>query len=660
LNEKFKIKEEKMDKLKYIKLEQQDGSYSTPIPLSVDAEHIDMEDGETLVNKLNKKPYYYNTVADMKADIKLKAGDMAITLGYYSKNDDGGAEYIIRTKTQSDIDDGGSIHVIMSSLVAELIIKNEINIKQFGAKGDDFTDDTISIQNAINLSSKNKIKLVIPFGIFRVESLNLKSNTKIIGLSKTNSVIRRISTFNTDNYGNNYRTGYIIGYYPQDDSRIENIHIFNFCIDGIKNELEYSNQDYQRNAITNNIYIRLCDNLIIDNMIIKNSSKSGINVKASNFVNIKNSNFNNNGNNIEGIDANGITITGNYYSDKDLMKYEYLCNHILISNNQCYENTDEGIAYCNCNDIIIENNRITNNADRGIEGDSTTFTKNAEKLNIQIVNNFIDSNATNGITEYSSAQNINYICKGNIIRNVNDIAIGIGIESDDHANIIIENNIIENCENQPFNIVTSNIICNNNILKNAKGSITISGQFNVEFNSNIIDNSDIYSNSIYIKSDELIKISNNNINNYLRNITIQRFNSDTSEIKNVIVNDNIIKNLINLVVVSNNIQNMTIDNNICDDTRDTPLFQTILSISNNTTVTNCNITNNNDKKALYGLDITKITNLRRINNSKDIYTNLSTRYMPSASATYQKKGDIAFNTNIASGNPVGWIFDGTE
>ena len=36
------------------------------------------------------------------------------------------------------------------SLVAELIYKDDINVKQFGAYGDNNNDDTIAIQNAIN------------------------------------------------------------------------------------------------------------------------------------------------------------------------------------------------------------------------------------------------------------------------------------------------------------------------------------------------------------------------------------------------------------------------------------------------------------------------------------------------------------------------------
>lgn len=43
-----------MDKIKYVKLEQPDGSYSDNIPLAVDADHVDVN-GNTLTNELNNK-----------------------------------------------------------------------------------------------------------------------------------------------------------------------------------------------------------------------------------------------------------------------------------------------------------------------------------------------------------------------------------------------------------------------------------------------------------------------------------------------------------------------------------------------------------------------------------------------------------------------------
>ena len=68
------------DIIKKIKIKKQDGTFTDYIPIGAEAENINV-DGESVETKLDKKPYYYDTVADMKADAKLKAGDMVVTLG---------------------------------------------------------------------------------------------------------------------------------------------------------------------------------------------------------------------------------------------------------------------------------------------------------------------------------------------------------------------------------------------------------------------------------------------------------------------------------------------------------------------------------------------------------------------------------------------------
>ena len=111
----------------------------------------------------------FDTVVDMKNATNLINGSYVKTLGYYSLNDDGGALYKIRTKTNDDVIDNGSLIELTSnpSLVAELIIENNtISIKQFGAYGDDIHDDLIPFQNAISYVNDKYIKLHINKGIY--------------------------------------------------------------------------------------------------------------------------------------------------------------------------------------------------------------------------------------------------------------------------------------------------------------------------------------------------------------------------------------------------------------------------------------------------------------------------------------------------------------
>ena len=145
---------------------------------NIGANEIRIDALERRSASVDKKPYYFDTVAGMKAYQGLKEGDMAITLGYYSANDGGGAEYIVVDGDYTD--DGGSYHKLENDLFAELIIRNnEVNIKQFGAESvssysvSSTKKINVFFQNAINyifnLAYKNKdqgydFNLIIPSG----------------------------------------------------------------------------------------------------------------------------------------------------------------------------------------------------------------------------------------------------------------------------------------------------------------------------------------------------------------------------------------------------------------------------------------------------------------------------------------------------------------
>lgn len=99
----------------------------------------------------------YNTVADMKNATNLVDGSFAETYGFYTKGDGGGAKYKIRTITNDDtIDESLLIEITAdptNTLVAELIMQDEMNVAQFGCVGDGTTDETTKIQNAISSSA---------------------------------------------------------------------------------------------------------------------------------------------------------------------------------------------------------------------------------------------------------------------------------------------------------------------------------------------------------------------------------------------------------------------------------------------------------------------------------------------------------------------------
>ena len=141
--------------------------------------------------ELRKKATYYDSVASMKADSSLKDGSIAVTLGYYSENDGGGATYLIREKQSSDEDDGGSIHELNGGqLVAKLIIEEYVTPEMFGAVNNGLFDASTSINNAITYASNHGIGIVyIPIGVYLIKSkIVMKDGVTIIGAGNTYSV----------------------------------------------------------------------------------------------------------------------------------------------------------------------------------------------------------------------------------------------------------------------------------------------------------------------------------------------------------------------------------------------------------------------------------------------------------------------------------------
>lgn len=112
-----------------------------------------------------KKASYYKTVADMKKDISLKSGMVAVTLGYHELNDGGGATYIIDEKEINK----SKININLdNNLFANIILKDKIiNVLNAGVKNDGKTPVSDRINELLKNLEYNK--LYFPSGIYLLD-----------------------------------------------------------------------------------------------------------------------------------------------------------------------------------------------------------------------------------------------------------------------------------------------------------------------------------------------------------------------------------------------------------------------------------------------------------------------------------------------------------
>lgn len=117
----------------------------------------------------------FNSVEEMKASNTLKAGALAKTQGFYQSGDGGGADYLITDNIGQDEADEASIITLQNSLYAKLLVQDYINIKWFGARVDETTDDSEAFNKAVAFIQKDKRQ--IAGGYFKSKTLFIPSGT---------------------------------------------------------------------------------------------------------------------------------------------------------------------------------------------------------------------------------------------------------------------------------------------------------------------------------------------------------------------------------------------------------------------------------------------------------------------------------------------------
>lgn len=130
--------------------------------------------------------FTYNTVAEMKEASNLVNGSFVKTNGFYEYNDGGSALYKVRTLINTDVvDEILLIALDDPTLVAELMIQDEMNVKQYGAKDDNTTDNSTSFIKAFNNIKSvlniygNTFKLVSGVALTEKNNLTINFNAKL-------------------------------------------------------------------------------------------------------------------------------------------------------------------------------------------------------------------------------------------------------------------------------------------------------------------------------------------------------------------------------------------------------------------------------------------------------------------------------------------------
>ena len=156
------------------------------------------EDG-TLDNILqkyinNNVKRVYNTLNELINDENLVPNLKCETLGYYTINDNGKADYII-TESKPN-----TYYVNLKNGNYAQLISNNINVNQFGAYGDGIHNDTEFIQNAIDYCEQNSLLLNFNSNsIYLINTLNINGFLSINGNMATLKANTSNSMINIDN-----------------------------------------------------------------------------------------------------------------------------------------------------------------------------------------------------------------------------------------------------------------------------------------------------------------------------------------------------------------------------------------------------------------------------------------------------------------------------
>jgi hypothetical protein len=251
-----------------------------------------------------------------------------------------------------------------TNAVAETVsakLSESVSVKDFGAKGDNTTDDTASIQYAINYGLSNGNAIYIPSGTYILNgTLTGGANLKIYGDGVGSSILKKKTA----------SSGHIINFYgTTNKSNIEIFHI-EFQVNSIDSGIfaEYVTNFYVHDCAFSNIpYWGIVvgvqngadatirnTNVLIENCIFTNitSTYEGVLIFNTQDATVENCRFVTGTNSIGiGIYQNceRISVTNCYFKLHIGMYYSVSCNNITILNCK-FDTCDSAIQGANLSD----------------------------------------------------------------------------------------------------------------------------------------------------------------------------------------------------------------------------------------------------------------------------------------------------------------------
>lgn len=337
----------------------------------------------------------FNSVSDMLTSTNLINGSFARTLGYYNKNDGGGAIYSI----QDESTEYKHYEELENGLYAVLLGSN-VNVKQLGAKGNGIDDDTNIFNEAV--TKYDHIEIPESSNYYIITHVHVPSNKTLKGTGGKLKV--------KDNYAVDSSVSYYV---------LDNIDENNVIFDSIE---IHGNSEHNTSFNVCDSITAMGNNTKVINCKIYDSIDSGIM-----FSQVKNGLCKNNY--IDTTSDCGIYVNSGTLS--------YLENNIISDNIICNAGTS-GIA-CKryCSDIILTNNIIYDSR-FGITMEQAS-TETDFSTQIPITNNLIKNTSESGIIIRGGK---NHLVSSNTILNCLP-----SIEVSSCTNSTISNNIIETTKN---------------------------------------------------------------------------------------------------------------------------------------------------------------------------------------------------------------------